>query len=71
MPGCGFDCRKCIEEMRALFAKTEGVSKFYMEGDGVTLYHDPDVISVEQLMDIFKTLPSFHKAHFVPTVASL
>ncbi|HUV63353.1 MAG TPA: hypothetical protein VMW24_05600, partial [Sedimentisphaerales bacterium] len=49
IPACGFECSKCIDEMKSVFAETEGVSKFYMEGNGVTLFHDPDVISIEQL----------------------
>lgn len=71
IPACGFDCSKCIEEMRAVFANTEGVSKFYMEGDSVVVHHDSDVMSVKQLMAIFKTLPSSHKGRFVPTLAKL
>jgi hypothetical protein len=66
IPACGFECSKCIEEMRAVFGKSEGVRKFYMEGDGVVVHHDPDVIPVEQIMAIFKSLPSFHEGHFVP-----
>ncbi len=71
IPACGFDCTRCIDEMRAVFAKTEGVSKFYMEGDGVVVQHDPDVVSVEQLMAIFKILPSFHEGHFIPFLTKL
>jgi len=68
IPACEFQCSKCIKEMKSVFAKTKGVSKFEMEGDGVVVLHDPQVVPVEQLMDIFKSLPSFYKGRFVPTL---
>lgn len=68
IPACGFNCGKCIEEMKSVFGRTPGVSRFYREGSGVVVEHDADVISVEQLMDIFRALPSFYENHFVPSV---
>ena len=68
LPWCGCNCDKCIEEMASIFADTEGVSKFYREGNGVVVEHDPQTASVEQLMDIFKTLPSFYEGRFVPVL---
>ena len=65
---CGCKCGKCIEEMKSVFGGTRGVSKFYREGDGVVVEHDPGVVTVEQLMDIFRGLPSFYQNHFVPSV---
>jgi hypothetical protein len=70
IPACGFECSKCLEEMASVFAGTEGVSKFYMEEDGVAVLHDSQTISVERLIDIFKSLPSFHESRFVPTLTS-
>ena len=68
IPACGFNCGKCIEEMKAVFGKVQGVSRFCREGDGVVVEHDSGVATVEQLMDIFRGLPSFHPNHFVPSV---
>jgi hypothetical protein len=68
IPACGFNCGKCIEEMTSVFGRTPGVSRFYREGSGVVVEHDADVISVEQLMHIFRGLPSFYRNHFVPSV---
>lgn len=65
---CGCTCGKCIEEMEAVFGGTPGVSRFYREGDGVVVEHDAGVVTAEQLLDIFRGLPSFHKSHFVPAV---
>jgi hypothetical protein len=65
---CGFTCAKCIKEMESVFGRTPGVSKFYQEGPGVVVEHDASVVTVEQLMDIFRGLPSFYINHFVPSV---
>jgi hypothetical protein len=68
IPECGFKCGKCVEEMKSVFGGTQGVSKFYREGDGVVVEHDASVIAVEQLLDIFRGLPSFYQNHFIPSV---
>ena len=65
---CGCTCAKCIEEMKSVLGGTPGVSGFYREGDGVVVEHDPNVIAVDQLLDVFRDLPSFYQAHFVPSV---
>ncbi|MCX5646734.1 MAG: hypothetical protein NTZ17_18970 [Phycisphaerae bacterium] len=54
--------------MRSVFGRMPGVSKFYREGPGVVVAHDASVVSVEQLLDVFRSLPSFYQGHFVPTV---
>ncbi len=51
-----------------MFGATPGVSRFYREGDGVVVEHDASVATVEQLMDIFRGLPSFYRTHFIPSV---
>ncbi len=68
LPECGCNCARCIEEMKSTFGGTPGVSKFYREGGGVVVEHDASVVTVEQLMDIFRGLPSFYRNHFVPSV---
>jgi len=68
IPACGFNCVKCIEEMKSVFGRTRGVGGSYREGDGVVVEHDASVATVEQLMDIFRGLPSFYENHFVPSV---
>lgn len=68
IPECGFTCVRCIAEMESVFGGTQGVSKFYREGDGVVVEHDASEIAVEQLMDIFRSLPSFYRGRFIPTL---
>ena len=65
---CGCKCGRCIEEMKSIFGGTPGVSKLYREGGGVVVEHDASVVTVEQLMDIFRGLPSFYRNHFAPSV---
>ncbi|MEN6333873.1 MAG: hypothetical protein ABFE01_06395 [Phycisphaerales bacterium] len=65
---CGFTCGRCIGEMKTVFEGTPGVSRFYREGNGVVVEHDPSVIAVEQLMEIFRRLPSFCRGHFAPSL---
>jgi len=65
---CGCKCGRCIEEMKSVFAGTPGVSKFYREGHGVVVEHDASVVAVEQLLEIFRGLPSFYQSRFVPSV---
>jgi len=54
--------------MESVFGKIKGVSKFYREGDGVVVEHDSGMVTVEQLIDVFKGLPSFYEGFFIPTV---
>ena len=65
---CGFKCAKCIKEMESVFGKIKGVSKFYREGDGVVVEYDSAMVTVAQLIDVFKGLPSFYRGFFIPTV---
>jgi hypothetical protein len=65
---CGCKCGRCIEEMQSVFGGMSGVSKFYREGPGVVVEHDPSVVTVEQLMDVFRDLPSFYRSHFIPSM---
>ena len=71
IPECGFACPKCIEEIAATLAGTDGVTKVVM-GEGadegkVIVEHDPAVATVDQLLALFKTLPSFYEGFFIPT----
>jgi hypothetical protein len=68
IPECGFQCARCIEEVKSVLGGTPGVSRFYREGDGVVVEHDPSVIPVEQLLDTFRSLPSFYRGRFIPTM---
>jgi len=65
---CGCTCGRCIEEMQSVFGRTPGVSRFYREGHGVVVEHEASAVTVEQLLDIFRDLPSFYRSRFVPSV---
>jgi copper chaperone CopZ len=71
-PECGFECSKCIQEIESTVTSIQGVSKVYIEGEGadqkLIVEHDPTTVTAEQLIDIFKGLPSFYEGFFIPTV---
>jgi hypothetical protein len=71
-PACRFDCAKCRAEIHAVFAALPGVIGLHLEGEGaearLIVVHDPSRATVEQLTDIFRRLPSFYQASFVPTL---
>jgi hypothetical protein len=54
--------------MKPVFGGTRGVSAFYREGHGVIVEHDSSVVTVQELLDIFRGLPSFYQSHFIPSV---
>jgi copper chaperone CopZ len=72
IPECGFECPKCIQEIESTLTAINGVSKVYMEGEGqeqkLIVEHDPTTATVEQLMKVFKGLPSFYEGFFIPTL---
>ncbi len=65
---CGCQCESCIEEMKSVFGRMAGVSTLYRENQGVVVEHDSSVVTTEQLVDVFRRLPSFYQSRFVPTV---
>jgi copper chaperone CopZ len=69
---CRFECPKCIEEIKSILTGVPGVSKAYIEAEGeeqrLVVEHDPDTASVEQLIEVLKTLPSFFEGFFSPTL---
>jgi len=65
---CGCKCDRCIEEMESVFGRMAGVGKFYREGPGVVVEHDSSVVAVEQLLDVFRGLPTFYRNCFIPSV---
>ena len=72
IPECGFKCPKCIQEIESTLVKLQGVSKAYVEEEGeeqnLIVEHDPAVVTVEQLIDVLKGLPTFYEGFFIPTL---
>ena len=70
IPECGFECAKCVQEIQSVLGEMQGVDKSYLEGEGedtrLIVEHDPNLATVEELMDAFRRLPSFYKGFFVP-----
>ena len=72
IPECEFTCPKCIQEIETTLTGKDGVSKIYMEGGAeegkLIVEHDPATVTVDQLIEAFKMLPSFYEGFFIPTV---
>ena len=72
IPECGFACPTCIQEIETTLTSNDGVSKVYMEREAeeekLIVEHDPDIATVDQLMAVFRTLPTFYEGFFIPTV---
>jgi len=72
IPECGFECARCVQEIRSILTAMPGVERVYRgseeEGGKLIVEHDPSKVTVEQLIDILKDLPSFYDGCFVPTV---
>ena len=72
IPECGFECPKCIEEIESTLTAMQGVSKVYVEDESedgkVIVEHDPTTVTTEQLIEVFKGLPSFYQGFFIPTL---
>ena len=70
IPECKFQCDKCISEMDDIFKRTGGVVGFCTEGEGedmkFILEYNPNKILAEQLIKIFRRLPSYYKGFFKP-----
>ena len=71
-PDCALGCQRCREEIRSVLTRLPGVAGLYLEGDGadarLIVTHDPSQVTAEHLLDVFRGLPSFHAASFVPTL---
>ena len=72
IPECQYQCNECVSEMESTFKKIKGVSDFYLEKEGelqlVIIEHEPQEVSIEQLMEVFRQLPTRFKGFFKPTL---
>jgi hypothetical protein len=72
IPECGYRCGRCITEIRSVLGGRSGVSEVNLgkrdETSGIVVRHDADAVSVGELLDVFRSLPSFYRGRFVPQV---
>jgi copper chaperone CopZ len=70
IPECGFQCPKCVQEIESVLTGMKGVTKVYLEDEAtdgkLIVEHDPTMVTVEQLIDTLKGLPSFYEGFFAP-----
>jgi len=69
---CGFQCDRCIQEIRSVLGAMPGVSDVSMgkhgEISGIVVQFDSETIGVHDLMNALSGLPSFYQGFFVPKV---
>ena len=72
IPECGCRCGECISEIRETLDKMEGVLELSTEGQGaktlLIVEHDSAVVSVDQLIDVFASLPTRYEGSFKPSL---
>ena len=72
IPECGYECGRCLQEMRGVIEQIPGVSRFCTEGSGkdmrIVVEHDPSTVTAKQLMQALRQLPSFHEGSFLPSL---
>ncbi len=70
IPECEFQCPKCIQEIESTLTGTQGVSKVYLDDEEneakLVVEHDSAIVSVENIIDVLKTLPTFYEGFFIP-----
>jgi copper chaperone CopZ len=72
IPECGHRCARCIEEIRSVLERRDGVSEVSLgargEISGIVVKYDSERTSDEHLIDELSNLPSFYRGRFVPKV---
>ena len=72
IPECGYECGKCLQEIRSVIEAIQGVAKLRTEGSGqdtrIVVEHDARSVTGDQLMQALRRLPSFYKGFFVPSI---
>jgi hypothetical protein len=72
IPECGYQCSRCIAEIRSVLGSCRGVSEVALGkrsgASGILVKHDAAAISAEELLTAFGSLPSFYRGRFVPQV---
>ena len=72
IPECGFQCDKCVEEIQSVLTAMHGVSEVSRdkrgETDGIVVQYNSEAISIDDLVNMLRTLPSFYRGRFVPSL---
>ena len=75
IPDCGFNCPKCIDEIRWNLKGKNGIKEVSLiEKEGISLMevkYDQEIISVESVLMSFENLPSFYSGFFIPELAEV
>jgi copper chaperone CopZ len=69
IPECGYQCQKCIKEIRSVLKAKNGIFKVSVRKNkdisGIAVEYDPETISIKDLIKELENLPSFYTGFFV------
>lgn len=70
IPGCGYQCIKCVEEIRSVLESKDGVSEVtLMEHKNISIIaveYESEIIGIKELEMELERLPSFYTGFFIP-----
>lgn len=70
IPECGYQCPKCIYEIRSILKAKNGISevslKQHKEISVIEVEYDPEITSIKDLIKELGNLPSFYSGFFIP-----
>jgi hypothetical protein len=72
IPECGYQCDKCIQEIFSVLKRTDGVLEVstgkHGETSGIVVQSDSETTADDNLMTVFRRLPSFYRGRFIPKI---
>jgi hypothetical protein len=75
IPECGYQCQKCIQEIRYVLKAKTGISKVSVRKNkdmsGIAVEYNPESISTKDLVRELESLPSFYSGFFALKVIEL
>jgi len=72
IPDCGYQCLKCVEEIRSILEAKDGISEVTLTEHKnisvIAIEYDSDIIGIKDLQKELERLPSFYTGFFLPEV---
>ncbi len=72
IPECGYQCDQCIQEILSVLKRTDGVLEVstgkHREISRIVVQYDSEMTADDNLMTVFRGLPSFYRGRFIPKI---
>jgi hypothetical protein len=70
IPECGYQCNKCIQEIRSILEAKHGILdvslRKHKDISVIAVEYDSEIIDIKDLLKEFERLPSFYAGFFMP-----